>query len=290
MKTIVLYGKPVSEKIRLSLEQKILKLKNKDIIPKLSVILVGNDPASEVYVNMKHKTFIKYNCKSDIHKLSENATKDELIDLINKLNNDYKVHGILLQLPLPKHLSSQEIISFICPDKDVDGLHPMNVGKLFLGNPSFIPCTPYGCLKILDFYNIDISGKKVAIIGRSNIVGKPLLSLLSQNFSWGNATVTLCHSRTKNLTKITKSSDLVIVAVGVPHLLKTDMVKEGVHILDVGINRISDKSSKKGYRLVGDVDYKNLLDKAQSITPVPGGIGPLTITMLLNNTVEAASK
>ena len=284
----VLYGKPVSEHIKSELKLKIDELSNIGIIPKLSVILIGDNPASKIYVNSKHKTFINMNCKSEIHNLDKNVTEDEVIKLIDTLNNNPDVHGILIQLPAPPHLNEENIIRAINPLKDVDGLHPMNLGKLFQGKPSFIPCTPYGCLKILEYYEIETVSKNIVIIGRSNLVGKPLFGLLSQKFQIGNATVTLCHTRTKNLDSYTQKADIIIAAVGVPKLIKKSMIKKGAHIIDVGINRIDDASREKGYRVVGDVDFDDVLGKAASVTPVPGGVGVMTVTMLLSNTVQAA--
>jgi len=282
-----LLGKPVAEKIYLSITEKLQKLHLNNIIPKLSVILIGNDPSSKIYVNSKKKVFTRMKCKSEIHHLDENVLEEHVINLIDNLNSDNTVHGILIQLPLPKHLDSDEIIKKINPKKDVDGFHPENLGNLLQGNPTFIPCTPYGCIEVLKHYNINIKSKHVVIVGRSNIVGKPLFALLSQRFKIGNATVTICHSHTKKLSKYTKMADILIVAVGKPHLITDNMVKDGVIILDVGINRIND-TSQKGYYIVGDVDFDSVINKASVITPVPGGIGPMTIAMLLYNTVKSA--
>ncbi len=282
----VLYGKPVSEHIKSELKLKIDELSNNGIIPKLSVVLIGDNPASKIYVNSKHKTFINMNCKSEIHNLDKNVTEDEVIKLIDTLNNNPDVHGILIQLPAPPHLNEENIIRAINPLKDVDGLHPMNLGKLFQGKPSFIPCTPYGCLKILEYYEIETVSKNIVIIGRSNLVGKPLFGLLSQKFQIGNATVTLCHSRTKNIEFFTKEADIIIAAVGVPKLVKSNMIKDNCILIDVGINRIDD-DSKKGYHIVGDIDFDSVQKKASAVTPVPGGVGVMTVTMLLYNTVNS---
>ena len=282
----VLYGKPVSEHIKSELKLKIDELSNNGIIPKLSVILIGDNPASKIYVNSKHKTFINMNCKSDIHNLDKNVSEDEVIKLIDSLNNNPDVHGILIQLPAPPHLNEENIIRAINPLKDVDGLHPMNLGKLFQGKPSFIPCTPYGCLKILEYYEIETVSKNIVIIGRSNLVGKPLFGLLSQKFQIGNATVTLCHSRTKNIEIFTKEADIIIAAVGVPKLIKSNMIKDNCILIDVGINRIND-DSKKGYHIVGDIDFDSVEKKASAVTPVPGGVGVMTVTMLLYNTISS---
>ena len=282
-----LLGKPVAEKIYLSITEKLQKLHLNSIIPKLSVILIGNDPSSKIYVNSKKKAFTRMKCKSEIHHFDENVLEEHVINLVDNLNSDNTVHGILIQLPLPKHLDSEKIIKKINPKKDVDGFHPENLGNLLQGNPTFIPCTPYGCIEVLKYYNINIKSKHVVIVGRSNIVGKPLFALLSQRFKIGNATVTICHSHTKNLSKYTKMADVLIVAVGKSHLITDNMIKDGVIILDVGINRIND-TSQKGYYIVGDVDFDRVVNKASAITPVPGGIGPMTIAMLLYNTVKSA--
>ena len=289
MQSKKLYGKPVSKQIKESLSLKISKLSKHGIIPKLSAILVGDDPASKIYVSSKHKTFITFNCLSDIHELPEKSNDQDVCNLIEKLNNDKSVHGILLQLPLPNHLDSKKILDCISPKKDVDGLHPMNLGNLLQGNPGFIPCTPFGCIEILKYYNIKVESKHIVIIGRSNLVGKPLMALLCQKFDIGNSTVTICHSHTKNLSYHTLNADIIIVAVGVPRLLTSNMVKENSVVIDVGINRIDD-NSENGYNIVGDADYDNLINKVKGITPVPGGVGPMTITMLLNNTVTSAEK
>ena len=289
METRILKGNIVASKIKEDISRKITKLKSKNIIPSLAVIIIGNDLASKLYVNSKAKAFKKLNCYSKIFELPKNVKKSDLIELIISLNGNKDFHGILLQLPLPKHLPEREVLEKIDPKKDVDGFHPENQGYLMQGNPRFVPCTPLGCLKILEYYKIDSNGKHVVVIGRSNIVGKPISSLLSQNSKYGNATVTLCHSKSKDLSYFTKQADIIIAAVGVPNLIKKDMIKEDVHIIDVGINRVEDKNSEKGYKVVGDVDFNDVLQKAASITPVPGGVGVMTVTMLLYNTVEAAS-
>ena len=285
----ILLGKPVSDNIYVILKKKIGKLLSKNIIPKLSVILVGDDPASKIYVTRKNKKFISMNCKSDLQHLNNDVTEEELIELIDKFNNNKKIHGILVQLPLPNHIDTNKILKHINPKKDVDGFHPENLGYLLQGNPRFIPCTPYGCLEILKYYDIQVESKNVVIVGRSNIVGKPLFALLSQKFKIGNATVTLCHSKTENLSQYTKAADILIAAIGKPNLITKDMVKKDSIIIDIGINRISD-NSEKGYSIVGDVDYKNVLEKSSAITPVPGGVGPMTIAMLLYNTVKSAEE
>ena len=284
----ILNGKEVSVSIKETLKNKISYLKTKKIIPHLAVIIVGDNPASKLYVASKVKTFKKMECLSSTFEFSKDCNPNEIKDLIKKLNNDDSIHGILVQLPLPKHINEQEILFSINHFKDVDGFHPTNQGFLMQGNPTFIPCTPLGCIKTIDYYGIETNGKNVVVIGRSNIVGKPIASLLSQNNKFGNATVTLCHSKTKNLSSFTLNADIIVAAVGVPCLIKNDMIKNGVHIIDVGINRIEDLSSKKGYKVVGDVDFDDVKEKCGSITPVPGGIGIMTVTMLLHNTIKAA--
>tara|TARA_B100000579_G_scaffold435763_1_gene459856 strand:- start:7360 stop:8238 length:879 start_codon:yes stop_codon:yes gene_type:complete len=285
----ILKGIPVSKNIKLSIAKRVEKLLKKNIIPTLAAVLVGENPASQIYVNSKHKTFVKNNCKSIIHKLNKDITESKLIKFIHSLNLDKKIHGILIQLPLPNHLNEEKILNAINPDKDVDGFHPFNVGNLLIGSPSFIPCTPQGCIEILKYYKIDVTSKHVVILGRSNIVGKPLMAILSQKFEVGNATVTMCHTGTSDLNIYTKQADILIVAIGIPLFIKSNMIKNDVNIIDVGINRVDDDCDK-GYKIVGDVDYDDVFNKASSITPVPGGVGPMTITMLLSNTVLAAER
>jgi len=289
MSAKILRGLPVSKNIKLSLNKRVNRLLDKNIIPTLAAVLVGDDAASEIYVNSKHKAFIKNACKSIVHKLNKDISQDELLTIIDSLNNNDNIHGILIQLPLPNHLNEETIFNAINPSKDVDGFHPMNVGKLLIGSPSFIPCTPQGCLEILKYYDIPVQSKHVVIIGRSNIVGKPLMALLSQKFEIGNATVTICHTGTDDISYYTKQADILIVAIGRAHFLKSSMIKDNVDIIDIGINRIED-NSEKGYKIVGDVDYDDVVGKVNSITPVPGGVGPMTITMLLNNTIIAAER
>lgn len=281
-------GKPVAESIKIELAKRVLKLKSMGIIPKLAAILIGDDPASQIYVNNKSKAFSKADCLSKKIFLPGKTAENEILDIIQQLNEDEKTHGILIQLPLPSSLDSTRILNSVNPDKDVDGFHPFNLGCLLNGNPQYIPCTPHGMLRILQYYNINISGIHAVIIGRSNIVGKPMFALLSQKFKQGNATVTICHTGTPDITPFTKSADIIIAAVGKPEYIKENHIKDGVVLLDVGINRIEDPSSPKGYKIVGDVDFKSVSKKAKAITPVPGGIGPMTITMLLFNTIQAA--
>ena len=289
MDTKLLNGNVVAEKIKSDLKEKIEKLKKKGITPGLAALLIGNDPASKVYINTKEKAFNKLNCFTQTFIFSSTTKETSIIDLIKKLNNNNKFHGILIQLPLPKTFNTKKILHTVDPSKDVDGFHPFNLGLLLEGNPSFVPCTPNGIIEILKYYNIDTIGKHAVIVGRSNIVGKPMFALLAQNFQMGNATVTICHTKTKNLKEITLQADILIAAVGSPNLINSSMIKKGVDIIDVGINRVA-SDNKKGYSLIGDVDTNSVLGKANSITPVPGGVGPLTISMLINNTIKAAMK
>lgn len=284
----LLLGKVVSSDITQKLSSSIQNLKNKNIIPKLAAILVGDNPASKIYVKSKSNFFAINGCKSETFQFPPNSDQTEILSCIEQLNNDDSVHGILVQLPLPDSFDDSKVLDYISPQKDVDGFHPYNVGKLFSGSPQFIPCTPHGIIKILDYYKINTSGKNCVIIGRSNIVGKPMFSLLSQKFERGNATVTICHSSTKNLRHYTMNADIVVSAIGVPNFLKGNMIKKDSVIIDVGINRVIDKSTKKGYKIVGDVDFESMKNIASYITPVPGGVGPMTIAMLLYNTVRSA--
>ena len=272
-------GKRVSEDTRAEIAKGIEELKESSgITPGLAAVLVGDDPASEIYVRNKRKACEKVGIYSEEHKLSAETTEQELLEVVNKLNSDDKIHGILVQLPLPAHINGTNILRAVSPFKDVDGFHPENVGRLVEGNPRFISCTPYGIIKMLDYYNIEIKGAEAVVVGRSNIVGKPVGMLLLHR----HATVTTCHSRTKDLKEVTKRADILVAAIGRANFITEDMVKEGVVIIDVGINR-----NDEG-KLTGDVDFAAVKDKASYITPVPGGVGPMTITMLLWNTLESA--
>ena len=288
METEILKGITVSKHIKSNLSELISSLKKDGITPGLAAVLVGEDPASQVYVKSKSKVFESNGCYSKTYKMPANSSEQEILELIDKLNNSSHIHGILIQLPLPKHLDVKKILNRVDPRKDVDGFHPLNLGSLLEGSPNFVPCTPNGIIKILEYYNIKTSGQHVVIIGRSNIVGKPMFALLAQKFKVGNSTVTMCHTGTNDISYFTKQADIVIAAVGVPEMLTGDMIKEGACLIDVGINRIKDNDSEKGYRLVGDIHFDSVLGKASSITPVPGGVGPMTITMLLYNTVKSA--
>ena len=274
----ILDGKAVSLKVKESVKVRADELKKFGIEPTLAVVLVGEDKASQTYVRAKEKACNEYGIKSVAHRLSENTTQNELLALINVLNLDDSIHGILVQLPLPKHIDTNVVLAAIDPRKDVDGFHAVNVGKLVGGLDGFVPCTPLGVMEILKEYGIDVAGLNAVVIGRSNIVGKPMANLLLN----ASATVTVTHSKTKNLKEICKNADLIVAAIGRPFFLKADMVKDGAVVVDVGINRLDDG------RLVGDVDFEEVAPKCSYITPVPGGVGPMTIAMLLNNTILAA--
>ena len=283
---ILLDGKKASAIVQETIAKEVSLLKEQGKRPPhLVAILVGKNGASVTYVNNKVTACERVGFNSSIIELPENVTQDELLKKIKELNEDNNIDGFIVQLPLPKHINEQEVLLSINPDKDADGFHPTNFGRMALGLESFIPATPYGILELLTQYQIPTEGKNVVIIGRSNIVGKPISILLSQK-PW-NATVTLTHSRTHNLTDYTKKADIIIAAIGIPNFLKAEMIKDGVVIIDVGITRVEDSSSKKGFRIVGDVDFENVKEKTSHITPVPGGVGPMTIAMLLKNTLNA---
>ncbi len=288
-KTKILSGKEVSAAVYNKLQPRISKLKQQEIIPGLAVILVGDDPASQVYVRSKARKFNKLNLFSETFELPADIDEASLISKIHELNNDARFHGILVQLPLPKHLDTNKILFEVSPNKDVDGFHPVNIGKLSSGEPHFIPCTPKGVMRILEHYNIELSGKQVVVIGRSNIVGRPLSILTSLKTDYANATTTICHSGTPDIPKIAKQADVLIAAIGVPEMIDETYVKPGAVVIDVGINRVED-DSEKGYKLAGDVNFESINGIAAAITPVPGGVGPMTIAMLVENTVEAAEK
>lgn len=274
-------GKLVTAETRKKTAEEIKNFKETTgVTPGLAVILVGNDPASAVYVRNKHKGCLDVGMNSYQLEYPESTTEEELLAKIEELNNDENVHGILVQLPLPRHINEDNVINAISPDKDVDAFHPENVGKILIGKYDFLPCTPAGVMELLAFYSIDIEGKECVVLGRSNIVGKPMALLLLQK----NGTVTVCHSRTKNLADITRRADILVVAIGRANFVTADMVKDGAVVIDVGINRCADG------KLTGDVDFDAVKDKASFITPVPGGVGPMTITMLLGNTLTAAKK
>lgn len=280
MSAEVINGKDLAKDIRINLKEETKILNEQNIHPHLTVILIGDDPASHSYVNGKKKASAEVGISSEIIKLPEETTEEALLEKISDLNNDMEVHGILVQLPLPTQISEQKVIEAIDPKKDVDGFHPINVGNMMLGQDTFLPCTPYGIITMLKSKNIEISGKHAVIIGRSNIVGKPVGQLLLNE----SATVTYCHSKTKDLTKYTLDADILVVAIGKEHVIKAEDVKDGAVVIDVGINR-----TEEG-KLTGDVDFDSVKEKASYITPVPRGVGPMTITMLLKNTIKAAKQ
>lgn len=281
----VLSGLDTAATVYESFNDRIKVLSTKGVVPGLCVVLVGEDPASQIYVRTKSKKLKSLGLISETIRLDADVTEQKLLSIIEDLNANSKFHGILVQMPLPEHINSQNVINSINPAKDVDGFHPENVGWLSIGKPRFIPCTPKGIMRIFSHYNIDLTGKDIVVIGRSNIVGRPMSILVSSNNA--NGTCTVCHSRTKNINDYTRNADIIISAIGVPNFLTSEMIKEDSIIIDVGINRI-DSDNEKGYKIVGDADYDSVFDKVSKITPVPGGVGPMTIAMLVENTIEAA--
>lgn len=288
MSAKIIDGKEIAAQVRKEVAEKVSELKKKGITPCLAVILVGENPASVSYVTGKQKALAEVGMADRSMHLPESTTEDELLKIINELNNDKSVHGILVQLPLPKHINEEKVLLAISPEKDVDGFHPVNVGNLVIGKKSFLPCTPHGIIVLLQKMNIETSGKHAVVIGRSNIVGKPVALLLARKET--NCTVTICHTGTKNIAEITRQADIIIAAAGKPHTLTKDMIKPGAVVIDVGVNRIPDATKKSGFRLIGDCDFEDLKETASYITPVPGGVGPMTIAMLMQNTLEAAEK
>jgi methylenetetrahydrofolate dehydrogenase (NADP+)/methenyltetrahydrofolate cyclohydrolase len=287
----ILDGKQTSNDIKDELAEKVRQLKQEGKRPPhLAAVLVGNDGASLTYVGSKVRSCEKIGFDSTLIRLEETISEDELLDQIEKLNNDETLDGFIVQLPLPKHIDEEKVLLAVDPKKDVDGFHPANFGKMALDMEAFIPATPFGIMELLRRYKLDISGKHAVVIGRSHIVGRPMSILLSQKGNPGNATVTLTHSRTQNLAEITRSADVVVSALGVPNFLKADMVKDGAIIIDVGITRVPDENHPKGYVITGDIDYEAVKEKSSYITPVPGGVGPMTIAMLLQNTYLAYSR
>jgi len=286
----IIDGKQVAANMRAELKVEVAKLKEDGIVPGLAVVLVGEDPASKSYVTAKERACEEIGIYSNDNRLPADTGQAELMALVDKLNKDPKINGILVQLPLPKHLDESEVLLAIDPAKDVDGFHPVNVGKMVVGEEAFLPCTPHGIIQLLVRSGVKIEGAEVVIVGRSNIVGKPIANMLIQKNDTGNATVTVCHTRTKNLAKHVRRADIIIAAAGRPNTVTADMVKEGAVVIDVGVNRVEDATKKRGYRLVGDVDFAAVSEKASLITPVPGGVGPMTITMLLFNTVASAKQ
>ena len=285
----ILDGKATSAAVKADLKQKVQAMvDNGHRPPHLVAILVGENPASKAYVGNKIKFCEEVGYQSTLLTFDADITGEDLLAEIEKLNNDDSVDGYIVQLPLPKHISEDKVIEIVKPEKDVDGFHPVNVGKMVSGLPSYLPATPFGITKIMEHYGITAEGKYVVILGRSHIVGRPMSILLSQSRPYGNGTVVVCHSRTKNLEEITRKADILVAAIGIPRFVKADMVKDGAVIIDVGINRIDDASRKRGWRLVGDVDFDEVSPKASYITPVPGGVGPMTIAGLMLNCYQAA--
>lgn len=287
----ILDGRATSDVIKEEIAAVVKTLKtNGKKIPHLAAILVGSDGASMTYVNAKVKACEKVGFNSTLIDLPEDATEEQLLHEISELNKDNEIDGFIVQLPLPKQIDEQKILMAVDPDKDVDGFHPVNVGKMTLELPTFLPATPFGIMQLLERYKVETSGKNVVVIGRSNIVGRPMSILLSQKRIVGNATVTVAHSRTKNLKELCQNADIIVAALGIPEFLTGDMVKDGVAIIDVGITRIKDDTKKRGYRLAGDVHFESVSKKASFITPVPGGVGPMTIAMLLKNTLLSCER
>lgn len=290
MTTRLILGKDVSEEIYSELRTRIAALKARGVVPGLAVVLVGDDPASQVYVRKKGEMCESLGMRSVTVRMPGDTTQESLMAKVEELNRDPSVHGFLVQLPLPSHLDEEQVINAISPEKDVDCFHPSNVGRMLIGNPDFLPATPAGVQQMLVRSGIETRGKHVVVVGRSNIVGKPMAALMMQKGDGADSTVTVVHSRTKNLPEITRQADILVVAIGKPRFVTADMVKEGAVVIDVGTNRVDDPSKPSGSRLVGDVDFEAVKDKASAITPVPGGVGPMTICMLMANAVKAAER
>lgn len=286
----IIDGQETAKKIRIEISKRVEKLKGRNMEPGLGVILVGDDPASTSYVTAKERACADVGIYSSDNRLSASTSQEDLLALVHQMNLDPRINGILVQLPLPKHINESQVLRSVVPEKDVDGFHPVNIGKMMLGEPCFLPCTPHGIVQLLVHNGVKIPGSHVVVVGRSNIVGKPIANMLVQKNNHANATVTMCHTGTKHVEHYTRQADILIVAAGRPNTITADMVKEGVVVIDVGVNRVPDAKKKSGFRLVGDVDFDGLKDKASLITPVPGGVGPMTITMLLHNTVESAER
>lgn len=287
----ILDGKALSQQIIEEIAEEVKQMVNEGHRPPhLAAVLVGDDPASQVYVRNKVRSCEKVGFESTLIRKGAETTEEELIEIVQQLNNDPAIDGFIVQLPLPKHINEERVTLAIDPKKDVDGFHPVNFGRMAQGLPAYLPATPFGILQMLERYNIEVSGKECVVLGRSNIVGTPISILLSRKAHPGNATVALCHSRTKDLKSHTLRADILVVALGIPEFVTGDMVKEGVVVIDVGINRVEDASAKRGYRLKGDVKYDEVAAKSSFITPVPGGVGPMTVTSLIKNTLRAAKK
>jgi methylenetetrahydrofolate dehydrogenase (NADP+)/methenyltetrahydrofolate cyclohydrolase len=290
MSARIISGKDVSGQVREELKGRAARLKEKGVVPGLAVVLVGEDPASVSYVTAKAKAAEEIGIFETTIRMPATSTEEEVLKTVDELNKDGRYNGFLVQLPLPKHVSSEKVINLISPEKDVDGFHPINVGKMLRGEPCPLPCTPYGVVQLLVRSGYSPEGKHVVICGRSNIVGKPLAALLMQKKKGANATVTVCHTGTPDLPRFTLQADILVAAMGVPRIIKAEMVRPGCVVIDVGVNRVADPTCPKGFRLVGDCDFEPIKDKAEAITPVPGGVGPMTVTMLMMNTIEAAER
>jgi len=290
MSAKIIDGKLIAGEIYQEIEAELRELKQKGVTPNLTVVLVGDDPASQVYVGMKQKACEKHGLGSETIRLSKETTEQELLQLVEKLNNDPSVHGILVQLPVPKHINSKRIIDAIKPEKDVDGLHPVNRGRLAVGDNCFIPCTPAGVQQLLLRSGFKTEGQHIVVVGRSSLVGLPFALMMMQKKEGANATVTVCHTGSGDLKRFTKEADILVAAAGRANVITAEMVKPGCVIIDVGTNRVDDPAAKRGYRLTGDVDFDNVKEIAGAISPVPGGVGPMTIVMLLKNTVKAAKQ
>ena len=286
----IMDGKQVAGEIRLELQRQVETLKGQGIVPGLGVVLVGDDPASHSYVTAKEKACAELGLHSEDHRLPSDTAQSVVIERVRAMNENPRIHGILVQLPLPAPMDEAEVLRTVDPGKDVDGFHPVNVGRMLLGEEAFWPCTPHGVLQMLTRCGVEIEGRHAVVVGRSKIVGRPLANLLSLKGPMGNATVTLCHTRTRDLARYTRQADILVAAAGRPGTITADMVREGAVVIDVGVNRVEDATRKRGYRLVGDVDFEPVKEKATLITPVPGGVGPMTITMLLYNTVHSAAR
>lgn len=285
----IIDGKEIANQIKEEIKKHVAALIDADKkAPHLAAVLVGEDPASQTYVNSKEKACKRIGMTSSVYRLPETTTEEELLETVDFLNSDDEVDGFIVQLPLPEHIDEDKVIQRINPAKDVDGFHPVNLGRMMLGQPAFLPATPHGIMQLLERSDIDTEGKHCVVLGRSNIVGTPVSVLMSRKAKPGNATVTLCHSRTNNLKEVIKTADILIAAIGKQEFVKADMVKENAVVIDVGIHRVEDETRKKGYRLTGDVDFEEVSKKASAITPVPGGVGPMTIAMLLLNTYKAS--
>jgi len=291
MSATILDGKAMAAELRAEIARQVAELKaTKGVVPGLGVILVGNNPASKSYVSAKEKAIAEAGMFSDDHRLPETTTQADLLALVQRMNRDPRIHGILVQLPLPKQIDEHCVIDAIAPEKDVDGFTPVNVGRMLIDQPCYLPCTPHGVIQLLIRSGVETSGKHAVVIGRSNIVGKPVAHLLMRKGPGGNATVTVCHTGTKDLAAFTRQADILVVAAGRPHTVTGAMIRPGATVIDIGVNRVPDATAKNGYRLVGDVDFASARPVAGLITPVPGGVGPMTITMLLHNTLLSAQR